>query len=262
VSGNFVRVENPEEGIRVVTVDRPEKRNALNSEVLGELARAIDAAASESALRCLVLTGAGEKAFIAGADIGELAKLTPIEGREHSRRGQALLDRIESLPVPTIAAINGYAYGGGLELAMACTIRVASENARMGLPETSLGILPGYGGTQRLARHVGRARALELVLTSEKGLTAAEAERIGLVNRVVPAGQALSASLEMARKIRANGPTACRYALEAIRRGLDMPLAEGQVLEATLFGLCAATEDMKEGMNAFLEKRPARFTGK
>jgi enoyl-CoA hydratase len=262
VSGNFVRVENPEEGIRVVTVDRPEKLNALNSEVLGELARAIDAAASESALRCLVLTGAGEKAFIAGADIGELAKLTPIEGREHSRRGQALLDRIESLPVPTIAAINGYAYGGGLELAMACTIRVASENARMGLPETSLGILPGYGGTQRLARHVGRARALELVLTSEKGLTAAEAERIGLVNRVVPAGQALSASLEMARKIRANGPTACRYALEAIRRGLDVPLAEGQVLEATLFGLCAATEDMKEGMMAFLEKRPAKFTGR
>jgi enoyl-CoA hydratase len=145
---------------------------------------------------------------------------------------------------------------------MACTIRVASENARMGLPETSLGILPGYGGTQRLARHVGRARASELVLTAEKGITAADAERIGLVNRVVPAGQALATAIEIARKIRANGPTACRYALEAIRRGLDMPLAEGQVLEATLFGLCAATEDMKEGMTAFLEKRPAKFTGK
>jgi enoyl-CoA hydratase len=262
VSGNFVRVENPEEGIRVVTVDRPEKLNTLNAAVLEGLAQAIAQAESDGDLRCLIVTGAGEKAFIAGADIGELAKLTPIKGREHSRRGQALLDRIESLPVPTIAAINGYAYGGGLELAMACTIRVASENARMGLPETSLGIIPGYGGTQRLARHVGRARALELVLTSEKGLTAAEAERIGLVNRVVPAGQALSASLEMARKIRANGPTACRYALEAIRRGLDVPLAEGQVLEATLFGLCAATEDMKEGMSAFLEKRPAKFTGK
>jgi enoyl-CoA hydratase len=262
VSGAFIRVEDPEEGFRVLTVDRPEKLNALNSDVLGQLAEAVDAAASDPALRCLVLTGAGEKAFIAGADIGELAKLTPVEGREHSRRGQALLDRIESLPVPTIAAINGYAYGGGLELAMACTIRVASENARMGLPETSLGILPGYGGTQRLARHVGRARAFELVLTSEKGLTAAEAERIGLVNRVVPAGQALPAAIEIARKIRANGPTACRYALEAIRRGLDMPLAEGQVFEATLFGLCAATEDMKEGMTAFLEKRPARFTGR
>jgi enoyl-CoA hydratase len=262
VSGSLVRTESPEDGIRVVTVDRPEKLNALNSAVLEELSHAIVAAESEETLRCLILTGAGEKAFIAGADIGELAKLTPIEGREHSRRGQALLDRIEGLPIPTIAAINGFAYGGGLELAMACSLRVASENAKMGLPETSLGILPGYGGTQRLARHVGRARALELVLTSEKGLTAMEAERIGLVNRVVPAGQALAASLDLARKIRANGPTACRYALEAIRRGLDMPLAEGQVLEATLFGLCAATEDMKEGMTAFLEKRPAKFTGR
>jgi enoyl-CoA hydratase len=262
VSGGLVRVDNPEEGIRVVTVDRREKLNVLDKRVLEELGNAIDEAGAESALRCLVVTGAGEKAFIAGADVGELAKLTPIEGREHSRRGQALLDSIESLPVPTIAAINGYAYGGGLELAMACAMRVASENARMGLPETSLGIIPGYGGTQRLARHIGRARALELVLTAEKGLTASEAERIGLVNRVVPAGQALSAALEIARKIRENGPTACRYALEAIRRGLDMPLAEGQVLEATLFGLCAATEDMKEGMSAFLEKRPAKFTGR
>ena len=257
----FVRVDNPEDGIRVVTVDRPEKLNALNAQVLEELGREIAAAGTEKALRCLVITGAGEKAFIAGADIGELAKLTPIEGREHSRRGQALVDSIEQLPVPTIAAINGYAYGGGLELAMACALRVASENARMGLPETSLGIIPGYGGTQRLARHVGRARAFELVLTSEKGLSAAEAERIGLVNRVVPPGQALPVALEIARKIRANGPTACRYALEAIRRGLDMPLAEGQVLEATLFGLCAATDDMKEGMTAFLEKRAAKFSG-
>jgi enoyl-CoA hydratase len=262
MSAVFVRTESPEEGIRVLTVDRPEKLNALNADVLTQLGAELDAARSDRGLRCLIVTGAGEKAFIAGADIGELAKLTPVEGREHSRRGQALLDSIEALPVPTIAAINGYAYGGGLELAMACAIRVASENARMGLPETSLGIIPGYGGTQRLARHVGRARALELVLTSEKGLTAADAERIGLVNRVVPAGQALPAALEIARKIRANGPAACRYALEAIRRGLDVPLAEGQVLEATLFGLCAATEDMKEGMNAFLEKRPAKFTGK
>lgn len=256
-----MRVDDPEQGIRVLTVDRPEKLNALNSAVLTDLAREITAAESAESLRCLIITGAGEKSFIAGADIGELATLTPVEGREHSRRGQALLDRIERLPVPTIAAINGYAYGGGLELAMACTLRVASENARMGLPETSLGILPGYGGTQRLARHVGRARALELVLTSDKGLTAAEAERIGLVNRVVEPGKALSAALDMARKIGANGPIANRYALEAIRRGLDMPLAEGQAFEATLFGLCAATEDMKEGMRAFLEKRPPKFTG-
>jgi len=262
VSAGFVKVDEPETGIRVLTVDRPEKLNALNSAVLNELSREIEVAESLESLRCLIVTGAGEKSFIAGADIGELAKLTPVEGREHSRRGQALLDRIERLPVPTIAAINGYAYGGGLELAMACTLRVASENARMGLPETSLGILPGYGGTQRLARHVGRARALELVLTSDKGLTAVEAERIGLVNHVVEPGKALSAAIDMARRIVANGPVACRYALEAIRRGLDMPLAEGQVLEATLFGLCAATEDMKEGMRAFLEKRPAKFTGR
>jgi enoyl-CoA hydratase len=207
------------------------------------------------------VTGAGEKAFIAGADIAELARLTPVEGREHARRGQAILDRLEGLPVPTIAAINGYAYGGGLELAMACSLRIASENARMGLPETSLGILPGYGGTQRLSRLVGRARALELVLTAEKGLTAAEAERIGLVSRVVPAGGALAAARDLAGRIGANGPVACRYALEAIRRGAEVPLAEGQLLEATLFGLCAATADMKEGMTAFLEKRPAKFTG-
>ncbi len=262
MSAGFVRVDEPEEGIRVLTVDRPEKLNALNSAVLNDLSREIASAEAAKSLRCLIVTGSGEKSFIAGADIGELATLTPVEGREHSRRGQALLDRIESLPLPTIAAINGYAYGGGLELAMACTLRVASENARMGLPETSLGILPGYGGTQRLARHVGRARALELVLTSDKGLTAVEAERIGLVNRVVLPGQALSAALDIARRIGANGPIANRYALEAIRRGLDMPLAEGQVLEATLFGLCAATTDMKEGMRAFLEKRPAKFTGR
>ncbi len=249
------------EGIRTLTVQRPEKLNALNGQVLEALDAAVADAARDSTLRCVIVTGAGEKAFIAGADIGELAKLTPIEGREHARRGQAVLDRIENLPVPTIAAINGFAYGGGLELAMACTLRVASENARMGLPETSLGILPGYGGTQRLARIVGRARAYELVLTASKSLTAAEAERMGLVNRVVPAGQALSAAREMARAIAANGPAAVRYALDAIRSGMEMPAAEGRLLEATLFGLCAATSDMKEGMTAFLEKRQAKFTG-
>jgi enoyl-CoA hydratase len=258
----FVRVEDRHNGIRVLTVCRPEKLNALNAAVLDDLAAAVGQAEADGGLRCLVITGAGEKAFIAGADIGELAKLSPLEGREHARRGQAVLDRISALPAPTIAAINGFAYGGGLELALACTLRVASENARMGLPETSLGILPGYGGTQRLARIVGPARALELVLTAEKGLTAAEAERIGLLNRVFPAGQALTGALEIAQKIVANGPVACRYAMEAIRRGLEMPLAEGQLLEATLFGLCAATSDTKEGMAAFLEKRPARFTGR
>ena len=258
---DFVRVETAE-GVRTITVARPEKLNALNSEVVAGLESAISDAAGDASLRCVIVTGAGEKAFIAGADIGELAKLTPIEGREHARRGQAVLDRLERLPVPTIAAINGFAYGGGLELAMACTLRVASENARMGLPETSLGIIPGYGGTQRMARLIGTAKAFELILTAEKGLTAAEAERIGLVNRVVPAGQALAASVELARKIAANGPAACRYALDAIRNGVEMPGPDGQLFEATLFGLCAATSDMKEGMTAFLEKRPARFTGK
>jgi enoyl-CoA hydratase len=256
-----VRVET-QEGVRTLTVDRPEKLNALNAAVLDALDAAVADAQNDPDLRCLILTGGGEKAFIAGADIGELARLTPLDGREHARRGQALLDRIENLPVPSIAAINGFAYGGGLELALACTLRVASENAKMGLPETSLGILPGYGGTQRLARLLGKAKAAELVLTAEKGLTAAEAGRLGLVNRVVPPGQALAAAMELAKAISKNGPIACRYALDAIRRGVEMPLPEALSYEATLFGLCASTEDMKEGMNAFLEKRPARFTGR
>jgi len=250
------------DGIRTITVQRPEKLNALNSQVMEELASALRAVDSDPALRCLIVTGAGEKAFIAGADIGELSRLTPLEGREHALRGQEVVALLEGSKIPTIAAINGFAYGGGLELAMACTLRVAAETARMGLPETSLGILPGYGGTQRLARLVGRARAYELILTAEKGITAAEAERMGLVNKVVPAGQAHGAAVALARKIAANGPIACRYAMEAIRRGVEMPLSEALVFEATLFGLCAATEDMREGMNAFLEKRPARFTGK
>ncbi len=258
--GEFIRTED-RDGVRVLTVTRPEKLNALNAAVLDDLGAAVGAAEAAADLRCVIVTGAGEKAFIAGADIGELSRLTPLEGREHARRGQGILDRLSGLPMPTIAAINGYAYGGGLELAMACSLRVASENARMGLPETSLGILPGYGGTQRLARIVGPARAMELVLTAEKGLTASEAERIGLVNRVFPAGQALEGALGIAKKIAANGPVACRYAMEAIRRGLEMGLAEGQLFEATLFGLCAATSDTKEGMTAFLEKRPAKFRG-
>jgi enoyl-CoA hydratase len=261
MSGRTVRVETAE-GIRTLTVDRPEKLNALNSAVQEELAAAVAEAEGDAALRCLIVTGAGEKAFIAGADIAELASLTPVAGREHARRGQALLDRLEKLPFPTIAAVNGYAYGGGLELALACTLRVASENAKMGLPETSLGILPGYGGTQRLSRLLGKAKAAELILTSEKGVTAAEAHRLGLVNRVVPAGGALEGAMELARAIGKNGPAAVRYALEAIRGGVEMPLSEGLSYEATLFGLCAATEDMKEGMNAFLEKRPAKFTGR
>jgi enoyl-CoA hydratase len=261
MTGEPVRVETTE-GIRTLTVDRPEKLNALNSAVLDMLDARLAEAQNETGLRCLIITGAGDKAFIAGADIGELVRLTPLDGREHARRGQTLLDTIENLPFPSIAAINGFAYGGGLELALACTLRVASENAKMGLPEASLGIIPGFGGTQRLARLLGKAKAAELVLTAEKGLTAAEAGRLGLVNRVVPPGQALAAAMDLARAIAKNGPIACRYALEAIRRGPEMPLSEGLAYEATLFGLCASTEDMKEGMTAFLEKRSARFIGR
>jgi len=262
MSGDFVRVENPEEGIRVVTIDRPEKLNVLDTRVLEELEREIPAAESDPALRCLVFTGGGGKAFIVGADIGELAKLTPTEGREHSRRGQTLLDRIEQLPVPTIAAVNGYAYGGGLELAMACTIRVASENARMGLPETSLGIIPGFGGTQRLPRLVGRARALELVVTAEKGLTAAEAERIGLVNRVVPDDELGAVATEWATEIAGNAPLAIRAMKRLFRHGQTQDFASHShhVLLQTmqLFG----TKDFQEGLMSFVEKRPPEFRGR
>ena len=247
--------------VRTMTVNRPEKLNALNSEVMAALDAALDAARGDASVGVVVITGAGEKSFIAGADIGELSKLTPVEGRAHARRGQAVLAKLETLGKPVIAAVNGYALGGGCELALACTIRVASENARFGQPEVKLGILPGYGGSQRLSRIVGKGRAMQLCLTAEQ-IDAAEAYRIGLVNRVVPPGQALAAAREMAAQILVNGPIACSFVLDAIHRGLEMPLEEGLFLEATLFGLCAATSDMKEGMTAFLEKRKASFTGK
>jgi enoyl-CoA hydratase len=246
--------------IRTLTINRPDKLNALNSDVMAALERALDDARGDPAAGVVIITGSGEKSFIAGADIGELSKLTPVEGRAHARRGQAVLAKIESLGKPVIAAVNGYALGGGCELALACTIRIASENARFGQPEVKLGILPGYGGSQRLPRIVGKGRAMQLCLTAEQ-IDAAEAYRIGLVNRVVPAGQALAAAREMAAAILANGPIACTFVLDAIHRGLEMPLEEGLFLEATLFGLCAATSDMKEGMTAFLEKRKPSFSG-
>ena len=249
------------DAVATITINRPEKLNALNAEVMAALDAALDAARLDDEVGVVIVTGAGEKAFIAGADIGELSKLTPVEGREHALRGQAVVAKLESLGKPVIAAVNGYALGGGCELALACTIRIASENARFGQPEVKLGIIPGYGGSQRLARVVGEGRAMQLCLTAEQ-IDAAEAHRIGLVNRVVPAGGALAAAKEMAKAILANGPVACRYVLEAVRRGLDMSLADGLVFEATLFGLCAATSDMREGMAAFLEKRPARFQGR
>ncbi len=248
------------EGIAFVTINRPDKLNALNHVVITELGECFEQLGADADVRAVILTGAGEKAFVAGADINELAVQTPVQGKETSTRGQRVLDLIENLGKPVIAAVNGYALGGGCELAMACTLRIASENARFGQPEVKLGIIPGYAGTQRLSRLVGKGRALELILTGDP-VNAQEAYRIGLVNQVVPSKDLMSTAEALARKIMANGPLAVRFAMEAVNHGLEMSKQEGQFLEATLFGLCCTTADMKEGTRAFLEKRPARFTG-
>ena len=247
--------------IAYVTVNRPEKLNALNRRVIEELLDCFQGLKAGEEVRVVIITGAGEKAFVAGADISELAVQTAVEGKETSLRGQHVLGLIENLGKPVIAAINGFALGGGCELAMACTLRVASEGARLGQPEVRLGLIPGYAGTQRLARAVGKGRALELILTGEP-ITAQEAYRIGLVNQVVPAQELMAAAERLAQKIMANAPLAVRFALEAVHHGMEMSAAEGQFLEATLFGLCCTTADMREGTRAFLEKRPAKFVGK
>ncbi len=249
------------DGIGHVTVNRPEKLNALNRKTMDELHDCFQEIERDDEVRAVILTGAGEKAFVGGADINELAVQTPVEGKELSMRGQKILDIIEHLGKPVIAAVNGYALGGGCELALACTIRIASENARLGQPEVKLGLIPGYAGTQRLPRLVGRGRALEMVLSGEP-VSAAEAYRIGLVNQVVSAQDLIAAAEKLAHKILANAPLAVKFALEAVNHGLEMTQAEGQFLEANLFGLCCTTADMKEGTRAFLEKRPARFMGK
>jgi len=248
-------------GIGYVTVNRPEKLNALNRKTVAELHECFLDIERDDEVRAVILTGAGERAFVGGADINELAVLTPLEGKEMSMRGQKVLDLVEHLGKPVIAAINGYALGGGCELALACTLRIASENARLGQPEVKLGLIPGYAGTQRLPRLVGRGRALEMLLSGDP-VNAAEAYRIGLVNQVVPVQDLIAAAEKLAQKIMANAPLAVKFALEAVSHGLEMPEAEGQFLEANLFGLCCTTADMKEGTRAFLEKRPARFTGK
>jgi len=248
-------------GVGYVTVNRPEKLNALNRKTMDELHDCFQEIEHDAEVRVVILTGAGEKAFVGGADVNELAVQTPVEGKELSVRGQKILDLIEHLGKPVIAAVNGYALGGGCELALACTIRIASENARLGQPEVKLGLIPGYAGTQRLPRLVGRGRALEMVLSGEP-VSAAEAYRIGLVNQVVPAQDLIATAEKLAQKILANAPLAVKFALEAVNHGLEMTQAEGQFLEANLFGLCCTTADMKEGTRAFLEKRPARFTGK
>ncbi len=249
------------DGVALVTVNRPDKLNALNDRTVAELDAAFAAIAADPDVRGVVLTGAGEKAFVAGADIGELATQSPVDGKERSTRGQRVLDRIERLGKPVVAAVNGFALGGGCELALACHVRVASESAKLGTPEVKLGIMCGYAGTQRLTRLVGRGRALELLLTGEM-VDAQEALRIGLVNRVFPKDALLSEAFALVRKMTANGPLSLRFTLEAVNAGLEMNLAEAQYLEATLFGLICTTEDMKEGTRAFLEKRPAKFQGK
>ena len=249
------------DGIAVVTINRPDKLNALNDQVMGELGQAAERIATESEINGAILTGAGPKAFVAGADIGDLSRQGPFDGKARAQRGQAVLRRLETCGKPVIAAINGFALGGGCELAMACHIRIASENAKFGQPEVKLGIAPGYGGTQRLPRLVGKGVALQLILTGEM-IDAQEAYRIGLVNKVVPATDLLTESEKVMRGILAMGPLAVRLAMEAVDQGLEMSLDEGLLLEANHFGLLAATDDMKEGLTAFLEKRPAKFHGR
>jgi enoyl-CoA hydratase len=248
------------DGVATLTVNRPDKLNALDDRVVSELDDAARALAADDAVRGVILTGAGPKAFIAGADIGDLATQGVLQGRARSLNGQAMLRAFETMGKPVLAAVNGYALGGGCELAMACHLRIASENAKFGQPEVKLGITPGYGGTQRLPRIVGRGNALHLLLTAEP-IDAREALRIGLVTRVVPADALLAEADRILRVILANGPLALRLTMDAVDRGLDMTLPEGLALEADAFGLVAATDDMKEGLKAFLEKRAPKFRG-
>ena len=248
-------------GVATITINRPKVLNALNSQTLDELRRVILACRHDDGVRCVIVTGAGEKSFIAGADINELSVQTPTGGREHAMSGQHVLDLIENLGKPVIAAINGFALGGGCELAMACTLRIAADTARFGQPEINLGLIPGFAGTQRLARLVGKTKAMELVLTGSP-ITAAEALAIGLVNRVVPAADLMTSAHALAADLAAKPPVALRYAMQAIASGLEMPFSEACRLEAALFGLVCATDDMKEGTRAFLEKRKAEFKGR
>ena len=249
------------DGIAFVTINRPDKLNALNDQVMLELADAAERIATEPDIKGAILTGSGPKSFVAGADIGDLSRQGPFDGKARAQRGQAVLRRLETCGKPVIAAINGFALGGGCELAMACHIRIASENAKFGQPEVKLGIAPGYGGTQRLPRLVGKGVAMQLILTGEM-IDAQEAYRIGLVNKVVPAADLLAECEKLMRGILAMGPLAVRLAMEAVDQGLEMTLDEGLLLEANHFGLLAATQDMKEGTTAFLEKRSARFQGR
>ena len=248
------------DGIAFITFNRPKVLNALNRKTIEELHQVLLDAKNDDAVRVLILTGSGEKAFVAGADINELAQQTPVDGKEFSLYGQSVFHLLETMGKPSICAINGFALGGGCELALACSIRIASKTARLGQPEVKLGILPGYGGSQRLTRLCGKGTAHELCLTGEM-IGAEEAQRIGLVNRIHEPAELMPAAEDMAKKIIEKAPLAVKYCMEAIERGAEMPLEEGLFLEATLFGLCCATEDMREGTKAFLEKRPGQFKG-
>ena len=250
-----------DEAVAVVTFNRPKVLNALNSQTLIELTVAISQLKNDASVRAIVLTGAGEKAFVAGADINELAVQTPIEGKEHARRGQAIFDAIEQMGKPVIAAINGFALGGGCELAMACTLRIAADTARFGQPEINLGIIPGYAGSQRLPRLVGKGVALEILLTGDM-IGAARAYEIGLVNKVVPAAELIAEAKKLAQLLASKAPIAVQYVIEVVNQGLDAPLPVAQFLETSLFGAIASSADMKEGTKAFLEKRKAEFKGK
>jgi enoyl-CoA hydratase len=247
--------------VATITLNRPTVLNALNERMMGELEAVLAEAAADNGVAALILTGAGDKAFVAGADIQELSKHSSASGREAALYGQAVFGLLETMGKPSIAAINGFALGGGCELALACTVRLASRTAKLGQPEVKLGLLPGYGGTQRLARLCGPGFAQELCLSGEM-ISAEEALRIGLVNHVYEPHELMPAAHMLAQKFAANAPVAMRLAMEAIRRGLQMPLEEGLALEATLFAMCCGTEDMAEGTRAFLEKRPAKFQGR
>lgn len=255
-----ILVDSRPEGFVVITLNRPDKLNALNIQLLRELHEAIGSISAEPSIRGVIITGSGEKAFAAGADIAELNRLDGETGAEYSERGQAVFSAIERLPVPVIAAVNGFALGGGCELAMACHIRLASERAKFGQPEVNLGIIPGFGGTQRLTRLVGPARSAEYNLTGDM-IDAATAERIGLANHVYPADQLMDKAIEMMGKILAKGPIAVEKTLRAVVEGVDLSIDHGLALEARLFGECCGTKDFKEGTGAFLEKRPADFRG-
>lgn len=244
--------------VATVTINRPDKLNALNAQAKSELKALFAAIKTDTTVDVVVLTGAGEKAFVAGTDIGELTALNGVTGKEFSANGQEVFDLIENLGKPVIAAVNGYALGGGCELALACHIRIASENAKFGQPEVNLGIIPGYGGTQRLARLIGRGRAMEMILTGNQ-IDAQEALRIGLVNKVVPQSELMKAATDMAAAIASKGQIAIRMALKAVNMTQEATLSDGQQLEASLFGVCCDSEDFREGTQAFMQKRKLAF---